>query len=419
MGTLPRLSRRRALRGIGLGGLAVAVGCAVTGHHVARLRPEGLRAFHDAARRYTGPESVPGLVALVSCGDEAYVETAGVLSLNGPVVQRDSLFRITSMTKPITAVATLAAAEAGLFDLAEPVDRLLPELRDRQVLRNMDGPLDDTVPAHRPLTIRDLLTFTCGFGAAGEMMTAASPWPIVTAADDAHLATLGPPDPGVQPEPDTWIAALGRLPLMSQPGERWLYSTGSSILGVLLARAERKPFADVLRNRVFEPLGMRDTGFWAPDSSRLATAYRATPQGLDVADPPDGVWSRPPAFGDGAAGLVSTADDMLAFSRMLLRGGTPVLSAASVRAMTTGQLTPEQRSHGGLAPDFFVGNSWGYGVSVDDSGTYGWDGGFGTSWLADPRHDLTVLVLTQRIFDSPRTPQVHSDFRAAAYEALA
>ncbi len=145
---------------------------------------------------------------------------------------------------------------------------------------------------------------------------------------------------------------------------------------------------------------------------------RADGQGLDVADPPDGAWSRPPAFGDGAAGLVSTADDMLAFSRMLLRGGAPVLSGASVRAMTTGQLTPEQRSYGGLLPDFFTGNTWGYGVSVADSGAYGWDGGFGTAWIADPRHDLTVLVLTQRLFDSPGLPQVHSDFRAAAYEAL-
>ncbi|WP_324194441.1 serine hydrolase domain-containing protein [Nocardia blacklockiae] len=383
-----------------------------------RLHPDGLRACHDIALRHTGPTLVPGLVALIACGDEVHVETAGVLTLNGPAVQRDSLFRITSTTKPITAVATLAAAEDGLFDLAEPVDRLLPELRDRRVLRRMDGPLDDTVPAHRPPTIRDLLTFTCGFGAAGEMMTAASPWPIVTAADRAHLATLGPPDPAVQPDPDTWIAALGRLPLLAQPGERWLYSTGSSILGVLLARAAGKPLAEVLRERVFEPLGMRDTGFHAPDSSRLATAYRATPQGLEVADPPDGAWSRPPAFADGAAGLVSTADDLLAFSRMLLRGGAPVLSAASVRAMTTGQLTPEQRSHGGLAPGFFVDNSWGYGVSVAADGSYGWDGGFGTSWLADPGRDLTVLVLTQRLFDTPQIPQVHTDFRAAAHRAL-
>jgi CubicO group peptidase (beta-lactamase class C family) len=233
-----------------------------------------------------------------------------------------------------------------------------------------------------------------------------------------RLATLGPPDPATQPDPDTWIAGLGTLPLLAQPGERWLYNTGASVLGVLAARASGMPYPEFLRSRLFEPLGMRDTAFFAADTSRLATSYRPTPDGLVVSDPPDGAWSHPPAFADGAAGLVSTADDLLAFARMLLRGGAPVLSADSVRAMTTDQLTQEQKARGGLFPGFFTGRSWGFCQQVRDDGSYGWDGGLGTSWLVDPGHDLVVIALTQRMFDSPETPQAHRDVQAAAYSAL-
>ncbi|WP_218023316.1 serine hydrolase domain-containing protein [Nocardia altamirensis] len=412
------LDRRDAFRILGAAALVAAAGCSDRGSPAPALAERGLREFRDVAARGVGPTTVPGLVALVARGDEAHVASAGTLAVECRPVHRDSVFRIASMTKPITAVATLAAAEAGLFRLDEPVDRLLPELADRRVLRRPDGPLDDTVPADRQPTIRDLLAFTCGYGMSAELLTATTPWPVIAAADAARLGTFGPPAPQEQPDPDAWIAALGRLPLLAQPGARWLYNTGSSILGVLLSRAHHEPFADVLRHRIFEPLGMRDTAFWASDTSRLATAYLPTPNGLTVMDTPDGAWSKPPAFGDGAAGLVSTVDDMFAFSRMLLRGGAPILSAASVRAMTTGQLTPEQRAAGGLDPDFFTENSWGYGVSVNRDGAYGWFGGFGTSWLADPRHDLTVLVLTQRALDGPGTPQLHKDFQAAAYAAV-
>jgi CubicO group peptidase (beta-lactamase class C family) len=223
----------------------------------------------------------------------------------------------------------------------------------------------------------------------------------------------------VQPDPDTWISNLGSLPLLAQPGERWLYNTGASVLGVLLARATGQPFADVLRTRVFEPLGMHDTGFWTAHTDRLATAYRPTPDGLVVFDEPDGMWSRPQAFADGGAGLVSTVDDMLAFARMLLGGGAPVLSAEAVREMTSDQLTDAQKAHGGLGSDFFTGRSWGFGLAVLDGGAFGWDGGFGSSWLVDPARDLTVIVLTQRMFETSQTPQVHRDIQAAAYAAPA
>ena len=243
----------------------------------------------------------------------------------------------------MTGAATLALVGEGLLELDEPIDGLLPELANPRVLRRMDGPLDDTVPATRAITVRDVLTFTFGFGMVMEMFTAAEPWPVVAAASQRQLSTIGPPSPAEQPDPDTWIKGLGSLPLLAQPGERWLYNTGASVLGVLLARAAGQSFPDVLRTRIFEPLAMRDTAFWTSDTGRLATAYRPTPDGLAVFDPPDGQWSRPPAFGDGAAGLVSTTDDLLAFAHMLVRGGEPVLSAGAVTEMTRDQLTPNRR----------------------------------------------------------------------------
>jgi CubicO group peptidase (beta-lactamase class C family) len=385
---------------------------------VTGLTAAGLKGLHAAAERHVGDDRVPGLVALVARRDQVHVEALGTLSVGGPPVARDSIFRIASTTKPITAAATLALAAEGLIGLDEPVGRLLPELAGRRVLRRMDGPLEDTVPAARAITIRDLLTFTFGFGTVGEMFASPTPWPVVAAAHELRLATNGPPDPPVPPDPDTWIAALGSLPLLAQPGERWMYNTGAQVLGVLAARAAGQPFAEVLRTRIFEPLGMPDTGFWTADIHRLSTAYQPIPDGLVVLDEPDGKWSRRPQFGDGAAGLVSTADDLLAFARMLLRGGAPVLPPEAVRAMTTDQLTPAQKARGGLLPGFFHGRSWGFCQAVYDSGAFGWDGGLGTSWLVDPSQDLTVIVLTQRMFESPDPPQVHRDIQAAAYAAL-
>ena len=386
------------------------------------LTADGLAQVHKIAAGHVGDDRVPGLVALIARGGQVHAEVLGSLTIGGPPVQRDSLFRIASITKPLTGVATLALAAEGLFRLDEPVDRLLPELANRQVLRRMDGPLDDTVPAHRAITIRDLLTFTLGFGMAGEMFAAAGPWPVMAAEQRLRLATLGPPDLGNQPDPDTWMAGLGSLPLLAQPGERWFYNTGASVLGVLCARATGQPFGEVLRSRVFEPLGMRDTGFWTTETGRLATAYEPSAGGLRVWDEPAGIFSQPPPFGDGAAGLLSTADDLLAFSRMLLRGGAPVLPADAAAEMTRDQLTPEQKSYGGLGPGFFDAVSWGYSVSVvtagERAGAFGWAGGFGSTWLADPARDLTVLVLTQRTFDGPGGHPLHDEVQAAAYAAV-
>jgi CubicO group peptidase (beta-lactamase class C family) len=202
-----------------------------------------------------------------------------------------------------------------------------------------------------------------------------------------------------------------------------MYNTGAAVLGVLLARAAGAPLGEVLGTRLFGPLGMRDTGFWTDQTDRLATAYRPTPDGLISCDPPSGRWSTPPVFPDAAAGLVSTADDLAGFARMLLAGGIGptgerVLDGQLVRAMTSDQLTAAQKTRGGLGPGFFDGHSWGFCQAVYGSGAYGWDGGFGTSWLVDPAHELVVIVLTQRMFDSPATPQLHRDIQAAAGAAV-
>lgn len=386
-----------------------------------QLTAEGLDRFDALARHYVGDDTVPGLVALLALGDQVHWYVGGSLSVGGTDMAPDSLFRITSMTKPITGATTMALIDEGLLALDEPVARLLPELARPRVLRRMDGPLDDTVPAKGPITVRQLLTFTFGFGLTEKMFLASSPWPIVAASDDLHLAALGPPQPDEQPDPDTWMVQLGSLPLLDQPGARWLYNAGALVLGVLLARAADAPFDEVLRSRIFQPLGMKYTGFWAPDTSRLATAYVPTDEGLVVNDPPDGQWSHPPAFGDGGAGLVSTAEDLLAFARMLLRQGGQVLSPAAVAEMTRNQLSAAQRgtAGNGLLDE---GKSWGLCQAVvtdgPNVGAFGWDGGAGTSWLVDPVRDLTVIVLTQRSFSNWIDSQLHRSLEAAAYAAI-
>jgi CubicO group peptidase (beta-lactamase class C family) len=315
--------------------------------------------------------------------------------------------------------------------LDDPVDRLLPELADRKVLKRIDAPLNDTVPSNRTITVRDLLTFRMGFGI---VMALPSTYPIQKAADDLLLGQ-GPPNPSSMPAPDEWIRRLGTLPLMHQPGEKWMYNTGSDVLGVLIARASGQPFDTFLRERLFEPLGMKDTGFSVPAEkiTRLTTSYwtdRAT-GALEVYDQAEGgQWSRPPMFPSGAAGLVSTIDDYLAFGRMMLNkgwyGGRRILSRPSVETMTIDHLTPEQKAVSGLIPGWFDSHGWGFGVSVvtrrghpaESVGKFGWDGGMGTSWYSDPGEDMVTILLTQRNWDSPVAPNVCLDFWTLAYQAL-
>ena len=185
-----------------------------------------------------------------------------------------------------------------------------------------------------------------------------------------------------RPAPDEWLADLARLPLLYQPGEAWLYDTCSDLQGILVARASGQPLPEFFAERIFAPLGMRDTGFVVTDRDRFTSYYRRDEGGLVLADGPDGDWSRPPAFPEGSGGLASTADDWLRFARMLLADGAGLLSPASVRLMTTDHLTDAQRAVGEL---FLEGQGWGFGGSVDINtagpgtipGRYGWVGGSG------------------------------------------
>ena len=399
---------------------------------VSGLSKARLERMHDVMAGYVDRGQVPGLVALVSRAGELRVDALGSLAVGGQSrVQRDTIFRIASMTKPVTAAAAMILVEECRLRLDEPVDRLLPELADRKVIKRFEGALDDTVPAKRSITVRDLLTFRMGFGIMG---APPDPCPILKAASDLRIG-LGPPSPASMPAPDEWIRRLGSLPLMHQPGKRWMYSTGSDVLGVLIARASGQPFEAFLRERIFDPLGMKDTGFSVPAEkiNRLATSYATNPQtgAFEVYDQPaNGQWSRPPAFPAGASGLVSTADDFLAFSQMMLNkgklGSVRILSRPSVELMTTDQLTPEQKVTSGLTEVFFESRGWGFGVSIvtrrtelaASIGMYGWDGGLGTSWRADPTENLTGILLTQCMWPSPSGPDVFLDFWAALYQSI-
>src|SRR2546422_6449849 len=321
----------------------------------------GLDRLHDAMASRVAKGELPGMVTLVAHGEEVHVDAIGVMAFrsNEPM-RRDTIFRVTSMTKPILATATMMLVEDGKVALDEPVDRLLPELAGRKVLKDIDGPLDETVPARRPITVEDLLTFRMGHGLIMEP-TFDPPFPIVIAARDLELV-MGPPEPRTSLNPDEWLKRFGTLPLMYQPGDRWQYNTGSLVLSVLVARASRQPLADFFRTRIFEPLGMTDTGFSisAEQSRRLPSYYQTNFQTGTMEEQAisgGSGWTKPPRFPSGAAGLVSTIDDYLAFARLLLNEGVHknqrLLSQGSVRLMTTNHLTTEQMAGGGpLLPGF-------------------------------------------------------------------
>jgi CubicO group peptidase (beta-lactamase class C family) len=361
-----------------------------------------------AARVAAG--ELPGLVTLVARGDDVRVDPVGTLTFGGTLpMRRDTIFRIGSMTKPVLGVATMMLVEDGKLDLDEPIDRLLPELTGQGVLRRLDGPLDDTVPADRPTTVEDLLTFRMGFGLIFEPSFQPS-YPVVTAAGERQLR-IGPPDPRTPHDPDEWIRQFGTLPLLHQPGERWHYDSAALVLGVLVARAVGQSLPDFFRARIFAPLGMTDTGFSLPagDLDRLPGYYATDPETGALAEQKlsmPGEWAEPPVFPSGAAGLVSTVDDYLAFARLLLnRGvhrGERLLSERSVELITTNHLTPEQIAGAGPVLD---GQGWGYCLAVSTvpdevspvPGRYGWDSGYGTSWFNDPHRGLIAIALTQTV----------------------
>ncbi|MFF1646287.1 serine hydrolase domain-containing protein [Streptomyces sp. NPDC058240] len=304
--------------------------------------------LRDLLEKHVGGGSAPGAVGLVARGDRVEVAAVGSADAGGTAAMaRDSIFRIASMTKPVTAAATMMLVEEGRIALDEPVRQWLPELAAPKVVRTHASPVDDVVPAEKVITVADLLTFRAGYGFPSDFSLPA----VGLLFSELKQGSL---QPQAIEEPDAWMATLSRIPLLDQPGEAWLYNTCSDILGVLIARVSDRPLPEFLADRLFEPLGMADTGFAVPTgkADRFTSYYRTAPEGggLQLVDAPDGQWSSVPAFPSGTGGLVSTADDWYAFARMLLAEGNPegspggrrLLSAESVRLMTTDHLTRAQ-----------------------------------------------------------------------------
>jgi CubicO group peptidase (beta-lactamase class C family) len=387
-----------------------------------------LARLAEAMQVHVEQDRVGGVAWLLAAGDQVEVGVAGQLTRGEPApVGRASIFRISSMTKPIVAVAALILVEEYKLRLDDPVDTLLPELADRRVLVEARGLIDgETVAAQRPITLHDVLTFRLGIG-----MDFTAPWPqpFLDALAELELGA-GPPEPQVPPPPDEWMRRLATLPLLYQPGERWLYNNGADVLGVLIARAAGQSLNEFLRERVFEPLGMVDTAFSVADVDRFGTCYGTGPTGERfVLDPPDGQWATPPAFPSGAAGLVSTVDDLYAFGRMLLScgrlpDGSRLLSRASIDSMTTDQIDVAGGAPG-PRPDGSQGWGFGVGVQVRGSGlgppigSYGWAGGMGSLWTNDPSNELVGVMLTTDAFAGPfPPPAVIQDFQTGAYTAL-
>jgi CubicO group peptidase (beta-lactamase class C family) len=378
-----------------------------------------MTAVTDALAPHVESGAVPGLVALVARGDDIDVTVLGDQAVGGSPMREDSLFRIASAGKPITAAAVMALVADGIVALEDPVVDLLPELASPRVLRVPTAATDDTVGAVRPISVRDLLRSTNGHGFPSDLSS-----PVVELlTEQLHQ---GPPQPHSFPTPDEWMLELAKVPLVHQPGEGFTYNTAFDILGVLVGRAARGSFASYLAGRVLDPIGMSDTGFSLPDGSgaRTTTSYRQGDDGaLVVADEPEGQWVDEPAFASGAGGYVSTAADLLAFHRLLLAGGGDVLPRALVTAMSTDQLTPAIRA---TNPTFLDGQSWGYGGGVDIEvrrpwnvlGRYGWVGGTGTSAYHVPSDGSVAILLTQIELAGPAGSSVLEAFWTAAANQL-
>jgi CubicO group peptidase (beta-lactamase class C family) len=412
---------RRALGAatVSLGALAAARGNAAA--------PAGFAPIRAALDAHVASGAVPGLVALVARGEEVHIHIAGVQDLETATpMRRDTLFAVASIAKPLTAAAALLLVEDGVLGLDEPVDRFLPELANRRVLRSLESPLDDTVPAARPITLRDLLTMRMGIGAVfADPVTS----PLLRRMAELEVA----PGPRLfGHSADEFMRRLGSLPLVHQPGERWLYHTGLDVAGVLVARASGMSLGAFQRRRLFAPLGMHDTGFFAPPekAGRLATVYardRETGR-LAVWNPASGAsFAEPPPFEAGGGGHVSTVDDFLAFGRMLLGHGTVrgqrILSEASVAAMLTDQITPAQKSASPFFPGFWDTHGWGLGIALVTApdaispvpGRFGWWGGFGTTFWCDPSSDTVALLFTQRMMGGPDDAAMSNDFLRLAF----
>jgi CubicO group peptidase (beta-lactamase class C family) len=352
-------------------------------------------ALRELLIRHVDAGTIPGGVALLGAGN-AEVVTAGVASIGGRPMGEDAIMRIQSMTKAITSVAALRLVEAGRLELDQGLVDWLPELADRQVLRGPTAELDDTVPARRAITLRHLLTSTCGYG----MLLQASPLQQAMAANGTEA---GPEPPAMGA--DEWLRRLTELPLAFQPGEGWRYHHSFGVLGILISRVTGRPLGEHLAEDVLGPLGMTDTALWVPEGKldRLPAAYRHGDEGLVETEPAGGgFYAGPPPFDVSHGELVCTAADYHRFTRMLAGAGRvngqPMISPDHLQQMTSDQVPAACKTADSFFPEFWDGTGWGFGVAVQTEGPQrgriGWSGGQGTDFFVDP--DGTVgILLTQ------------------------
>jgi CubicO group peptidase (beta-lactamase class C family) len=374
--------------------------------------------LRDALRPLVDSQLVPGLAAAVGRGDDLEVVVLGDRSVGGRPMADDSLFRIASITKPIMAAVALTFVADGTLELDQPVEGLLPELAAPRVVRSATGPVDDTAPAIRSITLRHLLTSTSGIGFPSDFSA-----PVVELL--VERLRQGPPQPQRVPAPDEWMSILGEIPLLHQPGEGFTYNTSFDILGVLIARAGASTLPEVMETRLFQPLGMMDTGFAFPagSESRQTSYYRAGEDALVEQDDLIMQWASVPPFPSGAGGLVSSISDIVVFQQMLLAGGGGVLPADLVAMMVSDQLTPAIRD---TDTAFLDGQSWGFGGGVDIEdvhpwnviGRYGWVGGTGTAAHVVPSDGSITVLMTQVELNGPTGSRVLETFWSAAAEQL-
>jgi len=329
-------------------------------------------------------------------------------------IERDTIFRIASMTKPITSVAALMLVDEGRIALSDPISEYAPEFSQMRVLRSPDGPLEETDDGARPITVEDLLTHRSGL-TYGNFHRG----PIARAYREALGGDI---DSDVAP--DDWIRRLAKLPLIGQPGSAMYYGRSTDLLGLLIARIEGTSLGAFLERRIFGPLGMKDTGFFVPQQKRdrRASAYGFDDQGRLIKRIAWGgvvVPERPQdtAYESGGQGLWSTIDDYLRFARLFLGDGAVdgvrLLRPETVSMMMSNQLTDAQRENSRLLgrKPFAVGCGFGLGVSVvletdkadlmrrGSVGTVSWPGAFGGWWQADPNERSVFIFLAHNMVE--------------------
>ena len=370
------------------------------------LNLSSLDGLRDRLQSFVDRGELPGIVTLVSCAGEIVVNDAigwRDLEARAPM-QRDTLFRMASMTKPITSAVALMLIEEGRLALDDPVRNWVPELANRRVLVDGAKTVGKTVPARREITIEDLLTHRSGIGYGFF-----SEEPLKS----AYERELG--DPAMNRlSVDEWLAALGRLPLAYQPGERFHYGHSTDVLGFLVGRIEGRPFRDVLRERVLGPLGMDDTDFWLPPEKRdrLAGVYGYDPVRGQLSKVEIPMHDTLPAYTAGGGGLISSAWDYHRFARLLLNegeiDGVRLLRPETIRLMRTNRLTPAQREVPFAGMPIWKKSGFGLGISVVEdpvdniygcgrAGAMNWPGIYGTWWQADPAEDLVLIYLVQHL----------------------